>query len=81
MKTLALATLLLASPVLADPSARLIPSEPPPAAVDLSGNGKWIVAGLVSGAVLTALATVLAILLLPQGSGLAFPTTQPAAKH
>jgi hypothetical protein len=79
MKTLALATLLLASPVLAEPSARLLPSEPPPAAVDFTGSGKWIAVGVVSGALLTALATVLAIIVQSHASGLAFPTTVMAS--
>jgi hypothetical protein len=75
MRAFALVTLLLASPCLADPSARLRPREAPPAALDLSGNGKWVVAGIATGAALTALATVLAIILTSQTSNLVFPTT------
>jgi hypothetical protein len=76
MRTLALVTLLLTSPCVAEPSARLLPREAPPAALDLSGNGKWVVAGIASGALLTAVATVLAIIVWSSmQSGLVFPTT------
>jgi hypothetical protein len=60
----ALAALLLSTTALADPSAALLPKEPPPAAVDLSGNGKWIVTGVVAGAAITAALTVLAIVVM-----------------
>jgi hypothetical protein len=57
----ALAALLLSTTALADPSPSLLPKEPPPAAFDTSGNGKWVVTGIVAGAALTAVFTVVAI--------------------
>jgi drug/metabolite transporter (DMT)-like permease len=58
-----LVALLLSLPALADPPARLLPKEAPPAAVDFGVDHTWMAVGLVSGAVVTALLTVLAIVL------------------
>jgi hypothetical protein len=68
----ALAALLLSVTALADPSSALLPKEPPPAAFDTSGNGKWVVTGIVAGAVLTAVFTVIAIVVSSKTSNVQF---------
>jgi hypothetical protein len=60
----ALAALMLSMTALADPSPALLPKEAPPAAVDVSGNGKWVVTSIVAGAAITAALTVLAIVVM-----------------
>lgn len=66
MRALAATVLLLCAPALAEPSARLLPKDAPPAALDFSGQRKAMLVAIATAAALSALALVIGVVLTSQ---------------
>jgi hypothetical protein len=75
MKALLAALLLLSAPAWADPSARLLPNDAPPAAIDFSSRRQLAAVTLAAGVLVTAVATIIAIIIKSNSSGVVFPHT------
>lgn len=63
LRALLAALLTLSAPALADPSPQLLPADAPPAAIDFSGQRQLVTVGVAAGALVTAVALVIAVII------------------